>query len=229
MEQNSAVSVSSFSTYHPNVFTPILFLSEGRAGIAWVPSNKMLFFALRYKAPLAFPQTFSLYLYSYTILSDFGFKGWSSYDTPETTFNTTWGHEPLETQSNLWVTSHARFIYITWHSKKIHATGAIPCRVQFGRQRSSGPSPCDTMRLQDTVTCHIPSNRWSILPLRHVASSGNCLSRSLSSETLRRAVWYLLTDSSHFRGSCVSYDDRRRCDHTAQNHLHTRRPWEREI
>jgi hypothetical protein len=44
MEQNSAVSVSSFYTRHPNVFTPILPLSEGRAGIAWVPSNKMLFF-----------------------------------------------------------------------------------------------------------------------------------------------------------------------------------------
>jgi hypothetical protein len=36
------------------------------------------FFPLRYKAPLAFPQTFSLYFYSYTILPDslslFGFK-----------------------------------------------------------------------------------------------------------------------------------------------------------
>jgi hypothetical protein len=36
------------------------------------------FFPLRYKAPLAFPQMFSLYFYSYTILSDslslFGFK-----------------------------------------------------------------------------------------------------------------------------------------------------------
>jgi hypothetical protein len=31
-------------THHPNVFTPILPLSEGRAGIAWVPSNKILFF-----------------------------------------------------------------------------------------------------------------------------------------------------------------------------------------
>jgi hypothetical protein len=56
----------------PNVFTPI-----GRAGIAWVPSNKMLFFPLRYKAPLAFPQMFSRSFYSYTILSDslsLGFK-----------------------------------------------------------------------------------------------------------------------------------------------------------
>jgi hypothetical protein len=43
----------------------------------------MLFFPLRCKAPLAFPQIFSLYFYSYTILSDslslslslFGFKG----------------------------------------------------------------------------------------------------------------------------------------------------------
>jgi hypothetical protein len=69
----------TFTTHHPNVFTAILPLSEGRAGIAWVPSNKILFFPLRYKAPLAFPQMFSLYFYSYTLLSDSlslsGFKG----------------------------------------------------------------------------------------------------------------------------------------------------------
>jgi hypothetical protein len=68
----------AFTTHHPNVFTPILSLPEGRADIAWVPSNKILFFPLRYKAPLAFPQMFSLYFYSYTILPDtlslFGFK-----------------------------------------------------------------------------------------------------------------------------------------------------------
>jgi hypothetical protein len=60
----------AFTTHHPNVFTPILYLSEGRAGIAWVSSNKMFFYPLRYKAPLAFPQMFSLYFYSYTIFSD---------------------------------------------------------------------------------------------------------------------------------------------------------------
>jgi hypothetical protein len=60
----------AFTTHLPNVFTPILSLSEGRAGIAWVPSNKMFFFPLRHKAPLAFPQMFSLFFYSYTILSD---------------------------------------------------------------------------------------------------------------------------------------------------------------
>jgi hypothetical protein len=38
-------------TIPPNIFIPILPLSEGRAGIAWIPSNKMLFFPLRYKAP----------------------------------------------------------------------------------------------------------------------------------------------------------------------------------
>jgi hypothetical protein len=32
-----------FITHQPNVFTLILFLSEGQAGIAWVPSNKMPF------------------------------------------------------------------------------------------------------------------------------------------------------------------------------------------
>jgi hypothetical protein len=55
-----------------NVFTPILSLSEGRAGIAWVPSNKMLSLPppLRYKAPLAFSKMFSLFFYSSTILSD---------------------------------------------------------------------------------------------------------------------------------------------------------------
>jgi hypothetical protein len=31
----------AFTTHHPNVITPILPLSEGRAGIAWVPSNNM--------------------------------------------------------------------------------------------------------------------------------------------------------------------------------------------
>jgi hypothetical protein len=58
----------AFTTHHPNVFTPILPLSEGRAGIAWEPSNKMLFFPLRYKAAFAFPQMFSLYFFSSTIL-----------------------------------------------------------------------------------------------------------------------------------------------------------------
>jgi hypothetical protein len=38
-----------FTTHHPNVFTLILSLSEGRTDIAWVPSNKM---------PLASPHTF---------------------------------------------------------------------------------------------------------------------------------------------------------------------------
>jgi hypothetical protein len=34
---------NSFSTYHHNVFTFTAPLSEGRAGITWVPSNKMFF------------------------------------------------------------------------------------------------------------------------------------------------------------------------------------------
>jgi hypothetical protein len=33
----------AFTTHHPNVFTLILSLSEGRAGIAWVPSYNMHF------------------------------------------------------------------------------------------------------------------------------------------------------------------------------------------
>jgi hypothetical protein len=68
-----------FTTHHPNVFTPILSLSEGRAGIAWVPSNKIFFFPLRYKAPFAFPpEVFSLLLLLYypfwLSLSLFSFK-----------------------------------------------------------------------------------------------------------------------------------------------------------
>jgi hypothetical protein len=52
--------------HHPNVFTPILPLSEWRAGIAWVSSNKILFSTLRYKAPLAFhPDVFSFLLLLY--------------------------------------------------------------------------------------------------------------------------------------------------------------------
>jgi hypothetical protein len=36
--------LQAFTTYHPNVFTLALSLSEGQAGIAWEPSNdKMLF------------------------------------------------------------------------------------------------------------------------------------------------------------------------------------------
>jgi hypothetical protein len=33
----------SFTIHHSNVFALILLLSEGRVGITWVPSNKMLF------------------------------------------------------------------------------------------------------------------------------------------------------------------------------------------
>jgi hypothetical protein len=75
---NKILPSQASTTHHPNVFTPILSLSEGRAGIAQVPSNKMLFFPLRHKAPLAFPQMFSLYFYlilSFLTLSFFGFKG----------------------------------------------------------------------------------------------------------------------------------------------------------
>jgi hypothetical protein len=59
----------AFTTHHPNVFTPILSLSEGRAGIAWAPSNKMLFLPLRYKAYFL---TSTLIL-SFLTLSLFGF------------------------------------------------------------------------------------------------------------------------------------------------------------
>jgi hypothetical protein len=57
--------------HHPNVFTLILSLSEGRAGIAWVPFNKMLFLPQpTYKEPHVFLQMFSLYFYCFTLLPD---------------------------------------------------------------------------------------------------------------------------------------------------------------
>jgi hypothetical protein len=43
--QNSAV-LSEATPYHHNIFTFTLFLPEGRAGVAWEPSNKMLFLPL---------------------------------------------------------------------------------------------------------------------------------------------------------------------------------------
>jgi hypothetical protein len=58
----------AFTTHHPNVFILILSLSEGRAGIAWVPSNKMLFFLLRYKAVTLSPTCF---LFSSTLILSF--------------------------------------------------------------------------------------------------------------------------------------------------------------
>jgi hypothetical protein len=61
----------AFTTHYPNVFTPILALSEGRAGIAWASSNKLLiFFPSDIKRLSLSPQMFSLFFYSYTILSD---------------------------------------------------------------------------------------------------------------------------------------------------------------
>jgi hypothetical protein len=38
--QNSALSEAT--PYHHNVFTFTLFLPEGRAGVAWEPSNKIM-------------------------------------------------------------------------------------------------------------------------------------------------------------------------------------------
>jgi hypothetical protein len=37
-------SLSEATPYHHNVFTFTLFLPEGRAGVAWEPSNKILLF-----------------------------------------------------------------------------------------------------------------------------------------------------------------------------------------
>jgi hypothetical protein len=69
MEENSAVSLSqAFTTHYPNVFTPILSLSEGRAGIAWVPSNKMLFSPSYIKRLSLFPRCF---LFTSTLMLSF--------------------------------------------------------------------------------------------------------------------------------------------------------------
>jgi hypothetical protein len=43
--QNSKFrSLSEATPYHHNVFTFTLFLPEGRAGVAWEPSNKIMLF-----------------------------------------------------------------------------------------------------------------------------------------------------------------------------------------
>jgi hypothetical protein len=54
-KQNSDVSIQSFTTHHPNVFTLIPSLSERRAGIAWVP-YMMFFLPARYKVPCAYQE-----------------------------------------------------------------------------------------------------------------------------------------------------------------------------
>jgi hypothetical protein len=43
--QNSKFrSLSEATQYHHNVFTFTLFIPEGRAGVAWEPSNKIMLF-----------------------------------------------------------------------------------------------------------------------------------------------------------------------------------------
>jgi hypothetical protein len=76
--QHSPISKSQFrrlcyqalTTYHPNIFTLILSLSEGRAGIAWEPSNFYCSFSLpsRNKVSVSSPQHF---LFVSTILLSF--------------------------------------------------------------------------------------------------------------------------------------------------------------
>jgi hypothetical protein len=69
MHENKIPSSLSlaFVTHHPNVSTLILYLSEGRAGIGWVPSNKLLFLAPPpdVKRPTLLPNVFSLLLLFY--------------------------------------------------------------------------------------------------------------------------------------------------------------------
>jgi hypothetical protein len=112
----------AFTTQHTNVFTLILSLSEGRAGIAWVPSNKMLFFPLRYKAPLAFSQMFSLYFYSYTILSDsrslsLATKGWVLQLTPEKS-QTVNSHYAVTWEVSQYWTDNEFVLCGSWNNKR---------------------------------------------------------------------------------------------------------------
>jgi hypothetical protein len=75
----------AFTTHHPNVFTPILPLSEGRAGIYWVPSNKILFLPPSDIKRLSLPPYPRCFLFTSTLplssltlslsLSLFGFEG----------------------------------------------------------------------------------------------------------------------------------------------------------
>jgi hypothetical protein len=55
----------AFTTQHSNVFILILFLSEGRPGIAWVLCNKMLFLPQKLSVSRFSPKC-SLYVYSCT-------------------------------------------------------------------------------------------------------------------------------------------------------------------
>jgi hypothetical protein len=52
--------LSEATPYHHNVFTFTLFLPEGRAGVAWEPSNKMMLFLppLKNKVSLTSPLDF---------------------------------------------------------------------------------------------------------------------------------------------------------------------------
>jgi hypothetical protein len=71
--------LSEDSSYHHNVFTFTLFRSEGRAGVAWEPSNKMILILPRWKIKCLslLPLISSLHpLFIYpSYLSPFRFKG----------------------------------------------------------------------------------------------------------------------------------------------------------
>jgi hypothetical protein len=60
----------ALTTHHPNFFTLIVTLSEGRASIGWVPYDKMLFVPSYIKQFSLPPKRFSLYFYSPTALPD---------------------------------------------------------------------------------------------------------------------------------------------------------------
>jgi hypothetical protein len=58
----------AFTPYHPNAFTPSSFLKEGRAGIAWEPSNSKMLSSLRHEMFLVSSPRFHL---AFTLLVDF--------------------------------------------------------------------------------------------------------------------------------------------------------------
>jgi hypothetical protein len=78
--------LSEATPYYHNVFTFTLFLPEGRAGVAWEPSNKMIFFLspsenkVSLTSPLDFLFKSTLHLsFPSLSLGFLGFKGLSNF------------------------------------------------------------------------------------------------------------------------------------------------------
>jgi len=137
------------------------------------------FFPLRYKAPLAFPQMFSLYFYSYTILSD---------SLSLSASNQTW-RIPIAIEPDLHsdMSSTLNMIYtaVTW-SLELDG-GTTPCQIWHNDHtsltRSSGPRYCKLRgdyvgikveealycahshhRILLNLVCHVITDRHNLIP-----------------------------------------------------------------